>query len=135
MIPLILFILLGLIILVIFEWRARKEQSADTPDNTEAKNDAPVSECCGQHLVCERESLLQPNTEITYYDDEELDALSGKPAETYTQEETSQIEYVFHTLKEEEVAGWVRSMQLRNIALPQSVREEALLIIQERRKR
>ena len=85
-------------------------------------------------MVCERETLLQTNAKIEYYDDEELDALSGIPAEQYTSAQCEQIQEVFDTLQEKDVAGWVRSLQLRNIELPAEVREEALLIVRERRK-
>ena len=142
MIPLILFVLLGIAILIIFEVRARKEKN----NNTELQNDAAQATdvateqrseddgCCGEHLVCERETLLQTNAEIIYYDDEELDALVGIAAEDYSQEQYQMIREVFETLKASDVPGWVRSIQLRNIQLPLDVREEALLIVVERRK-
>lgn len=130
MLPLLLFILLGVVILVLFELRERKNAQSDTPKKPQP---APDGECCGQHLVCERETLLQTNAKPEYYDDEELDALAGIPAEEYTAEQAQQIEQVFSTLQEKDVPGWVRSMQLRNIALPATVREEALLIVRERR--
>ncbi len=132
MIELTLFILLGIVILVLFEVRERKNAKAGTPAPPKPAADG---ECCGQHLVCERETLLQTNAKIEYYDDEELDALAGIPAEQYTAAQAQQIEQVFSTLQEQDVAGWVRSMQLRNIALPETVREEALLIVRERRNR
>lgn len=140
MIPLIIFVLLGLTILVLFEWKARKESQNQNnqQENTDSSTSKPTNEsgeCCGQHLVCERETLLQTNAEIIYYDDEELDALSGIPAEEYTETENQQIREVFETLKENDVPGWVRSLQLRNIQLPMDVREEALLIVVERRKK
>ncbi len=91
-------------------------------------------ECCGAHLVCERETLLQTNAEIVYYDDEELDVLAGISADEYTEEQRQEIRYVFDTLLSTDVAGWCRSMQLRNIELPNDIREEALFIVQERRK-
>lgn len=130
MLPLLLFILLGIVILVLFELRERKNAKSGTPENPKTTQDG---ECCGQHLVCERETLLQTNAKPEYYDDEELDALAGIPAEEYTAEQAQQIEQVFATLQEKDVPGWVRSMQLRNIALPATVREEALLIVRERR--
>ena len=142
MIPLILFICLGLVVLVVFEIRARKEQknNAELLNNIEQQNASPEVEqvesdgCCGEHLVCERETLLQTNAVIIYYDDEELDTLSGIPAEEYTQEQYQMIREVFDTLKAKDVPGWVRSIQLRNIQLPLDIREEALLIVVERRK-
>ncbi len=129
LIPLILFVLLGIGILIAFEVRVRKDAKAGrTPEP------GTDGECCGQHLVCERETLLQTNAKAEYYDDEELDALSGIPADEYTPAQCKQIEDVFDTLQEKDVAGWVRSLQLRNIELPAEVREEALLIVRERRK-
>lgn len=138
MIPLILFVLLGLVILVLFEYRARlesKKQDSAQKSSDASDTDEDPGQCCGQHLVCERETLLQTNAEITYYDDEELDALSGIPSDEYTNAQAKQIREVFDTLREQDVPGWVRSLQLRNIQLPMDVREEALLIVVERRKR
>jgi len=36
---------------------------------------------------------------------------------------------VLYTLREEEVPGWVRSLQLRDIALPDGLKDELLLIV------
>lgn len=131
MIPLILFIALGLLILVAFEWRARKAKKTNQPESIVQPNDG---ECCGQHLVCERESLLQTNAQIEYYDDEELDALADIAPQNYTREQYQAIREVFNSLKEKDVPGWCRSIQLRHIELPQDIREEALLIVRERRQ-
>lgn len=143
--PLILFVCLGIVVLVVFEVRARKQQQSyreqsDRPTlDSEASNSReaasdPDDGCCGEHLVCERETLLQTNAKVEYYDDEELDTLSGIPAEEYTQEQYQMIREVFDTLRAKDVPGWVRSIQLRNIQLPLDIREEALLIVVERRK-
>ena len=145
LLPLILFVALGIVILIIFEVRARKQQRANIEPserpiaNSEASNSReeasdPDDGCCGEHLVCERETLLQTNAKVEYYDDEELDALSGIPAEDYTEEQYQMIREVFNTLQAKDVPGWVRSIQLRNIQLPLDIREEALLIVIERRK-
>lgn len=139
MIPLLLFVLMGITILILFEWRARKqnreEQVQEALAHAERKRQNQEGECCGQHLVCERETLLQTNAEIEYYDDEELDALAGIAAEDLSSAQANEIRDVFHTLREDDVPGWCRSMQLRNIQLPEDVREEALLIVQERRQK
>ena len=139
--PLILFVCLGIVILVIFEVRARKEKNnTEQLNNTDQATDVAVEQrsedegCCGEHLVCERETLLQTNAQIEYFDDEELDALIGIAAEDYTPEQYQMIREVFETLKASDVPGWVRSIQLRNIQLPLDIREEALLIVVERRK-
>ena len=90
-------------------------------------------DCCGAHAVCERDSLLSKTEEIFYFDDEELDELAGISAEEYSDEQHRLIEDVFFTLREQDVAGWLRSVQLRNIELPEDIREQALLIVSERR--
>ena len=92
------------------------------------------SECCGQHEVSEKESLLAAVSKgIEYYDDEELDAYIGTAPEHYTPEEEEQFRDILYTMRDEEVAGWVRSLQLRGIALPNALKDEVYLIIGERR--
>ena len=135
MIPLILFIALGLLILVAFEIRARKRSGEIGEKVSLGTSESPDGECCGQHLVCERETLLQTNAQIEYYDDEELDALADIAPQNYTREQYKAIREVFDSLNEKDVPGWCRSIQLRHIELPQDIREEALLIVRERRQK
>ena len=107
-------------------------------DKTKAETEKPIqpdAECCGQHEVCERESLLSAvSKEVEYYDDEELDRFRGRAPEDYTEQETEEFQDVLYTMKEEEVAGWARSLQLRGIQMPEEVREEVILIVEERRQ-
>lgn len=92
------------------------------------------AECCGQHEVCERDSLLAAvSKKIEYYDDEELDQFIGRPGNAYTAEETDMFRDVLYTTLDIEVAGWVRSLQLRGIELPDDLKDEVFLIIGERR--
>ena len=93
-----------------------------------------ADDCCGSHAVCERDSLLSQTDQIIYFDDEELDTLRGIPCEEFTNEQTAMLENVFYTLREQDVAGWIRSIQLRNIDLPEDIRDQALLIVAERRE-
>ena len=91
-------------------------------------------ECCGQHEVCERDSLLAAVSEkIEYFDDEELDAYAGRPADAYTESETEIFRDILLSLLPDDVAPWARSLQLRGIELPAPVREELLLIVGENR--
>ncbi len=92
------------------------------------------SECCGQHEVCEKESLLAAvSKQIEYYDDEELDRYIGTSPDAYTPEQADEFRDVFYTMRDEDVAGWVRSLQLRGIALPDDIKDEVFLIVGERR--
>ena len=141
LIPLILFLILAIIVLVATELRERKKNANGTPTDDSQAAQQPATEqakaddgeCCGQHLVCERETLLQTNAKIEYYDDEELDALADIDPNDYTPEQHDAILHVFNTLLERDVPGWCRSLQLRHIELPLDIREEALLIVRERR--
>jgi len=117
----------GLIMLVTTYFR-RKNNSEEVQINTEISDD-----CCGAHAVCERDSLLNSENKIIYYDDEELDVLANITPEEYNSNQVKQLSDVFFTLKEADVAGWLRSLQLRNIQLPSEIRDEALLIVSERR--
>ena len=84
--------------------------------------------------ACERDSLLAAvSKKIEYYDDEELDQFIGKEANAYTDEETNQFRDVLYTMQDIDVAGWVRSLQLRGIELPDDLKDEVFLIIGERR--
>ena len=125
-------LLIALLILVavgaLAFFASRRSLTTDADEHQEIPSD-----CCGAHEVCERDSLLSKTNQIIYFDDEELDVLSGKDAATYTIEEQKQLEEVFLTLRESDVAGWLRSLQLRNIALPDELKEQALLIVRERR--
>lgn len=91
-------------------------------------------ECCGQHEMCERDSLIAAvSKKVEYYDDEELDRFQGIREDEYKEEEVNEFREVLYTLQEVEVAGWLRSLQLRQINLPELLKDEAFLIVGERR--
>ncbi len=120
-------------ILYITDRQYRRIREAKGLPPEEPAPDIP-DECCGQHEVCERDSLLSAvSKEIEYYDDEELDALKGTPSHGYNEEQCTLFRNILYTMRSDEVAGWVRSLQLRGIELPDEVKDEVLLIICERR--
>jgi hypothetical protein len=151
---LIEFLLLGVVIALLNKYTRRKKQeksdfgsgteSTDSPNHriTESPSSDEASDedyerpegCCGAHEVCENESLLASNTKIIYFADEELDAFKDRDAESYSSEEIEQFEEVFFTLRENELVDWLKSLQLRHVPLPPSIKEQALMIIAERRK-
>lgn len=91
-------------------------------------------ECCGAHEVCEKDSLLAAlSKQIEYYNDEELDRFRGREGDDYTPEEADEFRDVLYTMRSDEVAGWVRSLQLRMVNLPDEVKDEVFLIVGERR--
>lgn len=94
------------------------------------------SGCCGQHEMCEKDSLLAAvSKEIEYFDDEELDRHRAKAEDEYTDDEVEEFREILYTTNEVEVAAWVRSLQLREINLPKEIKDEIYLIMGERRER
>lgn len=86
-------------------------------------------------LDLRKESLLAgASREIVYYDDEELDRYAGRPSDGYAIDEIGEFEDVFYTLAPGEVAGWIRSLQLRDISLPDALKAEVVLVIEEQRR-
>lgn len=129
-------LLLGLIAWVAGTIRNRRLQSKIKRGELDRMPEVRITdaECCGQHAICERDSLLAGvSTQIEYYDDEELDEFIGREANSYSEKETNRFREVLYSTIESEVAGWVRSLQLREIQLPESLKDEVFLIIEERR--
>ena len=127
---------LGLVALIAGYIRNRKiQEKIDKGELEEFPEIVEVdSECCGQHEVCERDSLLAAvSQEIEYYDDEELDQFRGREADDYNDDEIEMFRDILFTMKETEVAGWIRSLQLRAINLPDEMKEDIFLIVGERR--
>lgn len=121
-------LLLGLLAAAAGWWRNRTLPPEATTVN-------PVDmECCGQHEVCEKESLLAAlSKQIEYYNDEELDRFRGRRSDAFSPDETDEFREILYTMRSDEVAGWVRSLQLRGLELPDEVKDEVLMIINERR--
>lgn len=95
---------------------------------------ADSGECCGLHLVCEKDSLSPMSDEILYYDDEELDRFVGRAGDSYSPEETEEFRDVLMTLRPEDVSGWARSITQRRLELPPEVRDELLMLVNEQRQ-
>ena len=101
--------------------------------STPAQPQRPAG-CCGQHAVCEKESLLAAmSKDIEYYDDEHLDRFRCTRPEDYTDAETEEFREVLSSMLPSDVAGWVRALQLRSIDLPTEIREEVIMIVEEQR--
>ena len=68
---------------------------------------------------------------IEYFDDEELDRFRRRSADSYTDDEIDEFREVLYTTLRNEVSDWLRSLQLREIELPEQLREEALMLTEE----
>ncbi|MDE6099034.1 MAG: phospholipase [Muribaculaceae bacterium] len=117
--------------------RRRRPSESDEHDNMAVAPAAETSgeECCGQHYSCEKDSLLTAlASKIEYYDDEYLDRFAGRDAREYTETEKEEFRDVLMTLLPSDLPGWGRSIQLRGINLPEEIRDEFLMLIDERRR-
>ena len=53
--------------------------------------------------------------------------------DAYDEAAVEEFRDILYSLREVEVAGWLRSLQLRQVNLPDALKDEAFLIVGERR--
>src|SRR5574344_198880 len=88
--------------------------------------------CNGENTKCEQECMMEAAVQdIEYYDDEELDAFKGRPSNQYTEDEVEQFCNVLYTLKPEDIKGWNRSIILRGINIPDQLKDELVMMLEE----
>jgi len=125
-----IYLLAGIVVaLVLAFFFSQKSSGVDE----QTKQVEVADDCCGAHEVCESDSLLRSSDKVEYYEDEELDVYKSFSEENYTDEQIEQFREILFTLKEREVAGWLKSLQIRQINPPVIIREEALMIVADRR--
>lgn len=110
---------------------ASKNDPADQEAQTPVKRSAIADmQCCGQHAVCEKKTLLAAmNTDIEYYEDEELDRFKGTAPDSYNEAAVDEFREVLYTMRPTEVEGWLHSLQLRGVELPDPLKDEAYMLI------
>lgn len=87
---------------------------------------------CGQQEGCEKAILLEAmRSRIEYYDDEELDRFQGRDSAAYADDEIEEFREVLYTMRPNEVNGWLQSLEMRGVLLPDAVKDEAFLIIND----
>lgn len=117
---------LGLLCALLTRLTRRK----DAPDD-EVRQKETCATCDGTSTKCEQTCMMEAATRpIEYFDDEELDAYRGRTADSYTDEETDQFADVLHTMRQDEVAAWLRSLNLRGIQLPDALKDEAWMLVE-----
>ena len=112
--------------------RQRDAQGNLLPKQVVEPDQTCSDDCCGTHEVCPSEQLLRGELcDIIYYDDEELDQYRGRSADGYTEDELEQWRDVLYTLQPADRLGWERSIKRRGIIMPQPIRDELLMLLQE----
>ena len=89
-------------------------------------------QCCGLHEVCEKDGLRTAGEDIEYYEDEELDRFRGRT--TYSEEEVEEFREVLYTMRTDEVEGWLHSLKARQVILPDELKDEVFLFIENVRQ-
>jgi len=90
--------------------------------------------CCGAHEICEKDSLIATVVEpVEYFDDEELDKYRNRDSDRYNEKEVNEFRDVFYSVLDEEKPRWIRSLQRREIALPDQLKDEVLMIVNDLR--
>jgi hypothetical protein len=105
------------------------------PDESEARKlPEPEDEvCCGQHETCEKNLRLHALTnKAEYYDDEELDVYKSRSSDSYIDDEIAEFQEIIYTMRPQDVSGWLQSLQLRGIEVPDSLKDEVFMLIQEK---
>ena len=87
-------------------------------------------ECCGEHEVCEKGKIKRAlRTDIEYFDDEELDRYRGTAPDEYDDDAVEEFREVLYTMYPSEVEDWLKSLELREVALPDALRDEVFMLI------
>lgn len=87
-------------------------------------------ECCGEHEVCEKGKIKRAlRTDIEYFDDEELDAYRGTPSDEYDNEAVEEFREVLYTMDPKEIDDWLKSLELREVALPDALKDEVFMLL------
>lgn len=117
---------LGIIAAIIGLLSHNKDGSPDVINN----NTDSCASCNGFDPRCEQECMMEAATKpIEYFDDEELDEFKGRPSDKYSDDEVEMFREVLYTMKPEEVKEWCRSLTLRNVSLPDQIKDEVFMII------
>jgi len=126
-----LVILVLLLILYRLDRFNRKRQLSQ--DQTEQPEpEIPAGECCGKHVVCEKQKLAEARLRSAqYFDDEDLDRFKGRSSDKYTDQEVEEFRYVLYTMNQSEVREWMECLQARDIEIPDELKEECYSMMNE----
>ena len=110
------------------------DESADNADDDSTpSSQGCADEACGIRSICPSEQILKGECkqEITYYEDEELDAYIGRDENGYTPDEEEQWRDVLYTLQPADLLGWGQSIKHRGLVMPAAIRQEFMQLASE----
>ncbi|MGN1214129.1 MAG: hypothetical protein ACI4TR_04460 [Bacteroidaceae bacterium] len=119
----------GVVAYTVFKLRERLDHHG-SEQPVGGDNCGGSEEQCGVTCFCDDTALKRRlSEEIIYFDDEELDRYKGIAANAYNEQQTNEFYEVLTTLQPEETADWLHSLELRGINLPESLKEEAAMMM------
>ncbi|MUP38071.1 hypothetical protein [Labilibaculum euxinus] len=105
-------------------WKSKNNKEVESEVYAE-----PIEECCGAHEICETDLINRMSEEIIYYEDEELDAYKSFEENDFNDDQIDEFREVLYSLKENEMEGWLRSLELRKIELPSIIKSEVVFML------
>lgn len=123
-------LLLMFVLFYLDRWNKTHTNQTDVPQQPAPP--VPDGECCGKHVVCEKQKLAEARMRNKqYFDDEDLDRFKGRASDSYTDTEVDEFRYVLYTMQQQEVREWMECLQAREVELPDELKEEAFSMMNE----
>lgn len=130
-----MFYIFGIIMLLgVFIYIKSRPKRRATTEPLSKPIEEPIqvaSDCCGAHEICEFDESEFNEDVITYFDDEELDALRNVSECDLTGAQIDDLREVLYTLQPKEINKWLISIGRRHIHLPPILQQEARQLISE----
>lgn len=128
-------IILLIVLVSVFDKRRTSKKLSEKINDTETDesfHESSSSLCCGKHAVCEKGRLTEAMmNKANYFDDEDLDRFKGRNSSDYVDSEIEEFRYVLYTMEQKEVSEWLESLQVREIELPNVLKDEAFSLMTE----
>jgi len=121
-----IYLIIGLIVLVAIVIAATLLSKPSKEGEEEIKE--VDAECCGAHEICKLD-LRKLNNDIVYFEDEELDTYKHRQPTEYNEDEIDEFRDILYTLKSEEIREWINSLEIRQINLPEPLKQETLSLL------
>ncbi|MCF0192709.1 MAG: hypothetical protein HUK05_04695 [Prevotella sp.] len=132
--PNTIYIIIALVILAIATRILRRYMESDELKDALKANKPAAGDCggCdGSNSKCEQECMMEAATKaIEYFDDEELDRFAHRASHQYSDEEAEEFREILYSMKAEEVKDWNRSLILREINVPDQIKDELVMMLE-----
>ena len=109
--------------------------SLEGNEGGQPSSDDDGEECCGEHEVCEKGKIKRAlRTDIEYFNDEELDRYRGTAPDEYDDDAVEEFREVLYTMYTSEIEDWLKSLELREIAVPDALKDELFMLLESNKQ-